>query len=124
MAGLRETHASSKRRHQDLHVTALSPKYFFPTTLRSNKHCSSFPADQRLLKNLRVVPQTNPKTHPTLKMSGTSSVGQGSVYEDGDQRNPPNSEIKEAERYKEGKPNSHLANDSSTSSSITLYLIT
>ena len=46
-------------------------------------------------------------------MSGTSSVGQGSVYEAGDQRNAKNSEINEAERYKEGKPNSHKANDSS-----------
>ncbi|MCJ1483593.1 hypothetical protein MMC06_003761 [Schaereria dolodes] len=45
-------------------------------------------------------------------MSGTSSVGQGSVYEAGDQRNSKNSEINDAERYKEGQPNSHLANDS------------
>lgn len=47
------------------------------------------------------------------KMSGTSSVGQGSVYEAGDQRNVKKSEINEAERYKEGKANSHKANDSS-----------
>jgi len=46
-------------------------------------------------------------------MSGTSSVGQGSVYEAGDQRNSKNSDFKEAERFKEGKPNSHKANDSS-----------
>ena len=46
-------------------------------------------------------------------MSGTSSVGQGSVYEAGDQRNSKDSEIKGAERYKEGKENSHKANDSS-----------
>ncbi|KAK8219273.1 hypothetical protein M8818_001007 [Zalaria obscura] len=45
-------------------------------------------------------------------MSGTSNVGQSSVYEAGDQRNYKNSEINDAERYKEGKPNSHLANDS------------
>ncbi|KAL8939261.1 MAG: hypothetical protein Q9211_002817 [Gyalolechia sp. 1 TL-2023] len=46
-------------------------------------------------------------------MSGTSSVGGRGVYEAGDQRNVKQSEINEAERYKEGQPNSHLANDSS-----------
>ncbi|KAI9667595.1 MAG: hypothetical protein M1821_000411 [Bathelium mastoideum] len=45
-------------------------------------------------------------------MSGTSSVGNSQVYEAGDQRNYKDSEINDAERYKEGKPNSHLANDS------------
>ncbi|MCJ1312600.1 hypothetical protein MMC25_006274 [Agyrium rufum] len=44
-------------------------------------------------------------------MSGTSNVGQGSVYEAGDQRNPPQSEIDTRDRYEEGKENSHLAND-------------
>lgn len=47
-------------------------------------------------------------------MSGNSSVGQRSVYEAGDQRNYKDSEIKTAERYKEGKENSHKSNDSST----------
>jgi hypothetical protein len=47
-------------------------------------------------------------------MSGTSNVGTGAVYEAGDQRNPPQSEINNVERYKEGQPNSHKANDSST----------
>lgn len=47
-------------------------------------------------------------------MSGTSSVGQASVYEAGDQRNSKESETKPAERYHEGQKNSHLANDSST----------
>ena len=42
-----------------------------------------------------------------------SNVGGRGVYEAGDQRNVKDSEINEAERYKEGKPNSHLANDSS-----------
>ncbi|KAL9596763.1 MAG: hypothetical protein Q9219_005588 [cf. Caloplaca sp. 3 TL-2023] len=45
-------------------------------------------------------------------MSGTSSVGGRGVYEAGDQRNYKDSEINEAERYKEGQPNSHLATDS------------
>ena len=51
-------------------------------------------------------------------MSGTSSVGGPGVYEAGDQRNSKDSEIKTAERYKEGQPNSHLANDSSKDSSM------
>lgn len=46
-------------------------------------------------------------------MSGSSSVGQASVYEAGDQRNSKESESKHAERYHEGQKNSHLANDSS-----------
>ncbi|KAF1989162.1 hypothetical protein K402DRAFT_461561 [Aulographum hederae CBS 113979] len=45
-------------------------------------------------------------------MSGNSSVGNSQVYEAGDQRNYKDSEINDAERFKEGKPNSHLANDS------------
>jgi hypothetical protein len=49
-------------------------------------------------------------------MSGTSNVGQSSVYEDGDQKNIPQSEIEQAKkdiRFHEGKENSHKANDSS-----------
>ena len=46
-------------------------------------------------------------------MSGQSSVGQASVYEAGDQRNPPQSEIKQAERYNEGGKNAHKNDDSS-----------
>ena len=57
-------------------------------------------------------------------MSGTSNVGQGSVYEAGDQRNAKDSEINEAERYKEGKENSHKANDSSMSSPIPAHFKT
>ncbi|MCJ1369075.1 hypothetical protein MMC20_000283 [Loxospora ochrophaea] len=51
-------------------------------------------------------------------MSGYSSVGQSSVYEAGDQRNVKNSEIQEADRYHEGKINSHQANDSKDERSI------
>ena len=51
--------------------------------------------------------------HITANMSGTSSVGGRGVYEAGDQRTMKDSQINEAERYKEGQPNSHLANDSS-----------
>ncbi|KAL8910498.1 MAG: hypothetical protein Q9171_004194 [Xanthocarpia ochracea] len=51
-------------------------------------------------------------------MSGTSNVGGRGVYEAGDQRNVKDSEVKEAERYKEGPPNSHLANDSKDERSI------
>ena len=46
-------------------------------------------------------------------MSGTSSVGTPGVYEAGDQRNAKKSDINTADRFKEGKENSHLANDSS-----------
>ena len=46
-------------------------------------------------------------------MSGTSSVGGRGVYEAGDQRNSKDSETNIAERYHEGQPNSHKANDSS-----------
>ncbi|KAL8833173.1 MAG: hypothetical protein Q9170_004430 [Blastenia crenularia] len=54
-------------------------------------------------------------------MSGTSSVGGRGVYEAGDQRNVKDSEIneaKQADRYHEGQPNSHLANDSKDERSI------
>ncbi|KAF2182407.1 hypothetical protein K469DRAFT_711987 [Zopfia rhizophila CBS 207.26] len=51
-------------------------------------------------------------------MSGTSNVGQASIYEAGDQRTYKDSEINDAERYKEGKPNSHLALDSKYERSI------
>lgn len=44
----------------------------------------------------------------------TSNVGGSGVYEAGDQRNVKASEVNDAERYKEGQPNSHKANDSST----------
>lgn len=46
-------------------------------------------------------------------MSGTSNVGSSGVYEAGDQRNYKDSEINDAERFKEGQSNSHKANDSS-----------
>lgn len=48
-------------------------------------------------------------------MSGTSNVGNSSVYEDGDQKNVPKSEIeqeKKDNRFHEGKENSHKATDS------------
>ncbi|EME40867.1 hypothetical protein DOTSEDRAFT_74429 [Dothistroma septosporum NZE10] len=45
-------------------------------------------------------------------MSGTSNVGQSQVYEAGDQRNAPKSEQENADRFHEGKENSHLPNDS------------
>lgn len=51
-------------------------------------------------------------------MSGTSNVGQAAVYESGDQKNVPHSEIEQEKkdaRFHEGKENSHKANDSSKS---------
>lgn len=47
-------------------------------------------------------------------MSGMSNVGNRGVYEAGDQRNAPDSEEQKRDRYHEGKPHSHKANDSST----------
>lgn len=46
-------------------------------------------------------------------MSGNSSVGTAGVYEAGDQRNAPASELNQTERFEEGKENSHKENDSS-----------
>lgn len=46
-------------------------------------------------------------------MHGSSSVGNSAVYEAGDQRNVKNSELPSAERYEEGKVNSHDTHDSS-----------
>ena len=46
-------------------------------------------------------------------MSGYSNVGGRGVYEAGDQRNSKDSETNVADRYHEGQPNSHKANDSS-----------
>ncbi|KAI4132439.1 MAG: hypothetical protein LQ347_002584 [Umbilicaria vellea] len=51
-------------------------------------------------------------------MSGTSNVGQASVYEAGDQRNSKDSETNTADRFHEGKENSHKANDSKDQRSI------
>jgi hypothetical protein len=51
-------------------------------------------------------------------MSGNSSVGTAAVYEAGDQRNVKDSEEKEANRFHEGKENSHKAQDSSKPASI------
>lgn len=51
-------------------------------------------------------------------MSGQSNVGNSQVYEAGDQRNVPRSEIeqeKKDNRFREGKEHSHKALDSSTS---------
>ncbi|KZZ99109.1 hypothetical protein AAL_02660 [Moelleriella libera RCEF 2490] len=50
-------------------------------------------------------------------MSGNSKVGNSGVYEAGDQRNEKASEHN-AERYEEGKENSHQLNDSKDQRSI------
>ncbi|CAG8076357.1 unnamed protein product [Penicillium salamii] len=51
-------------------------------------------------------------------MSGQSSVGNRAVYEAGDQRNPPVSELQERARYAEGQTNSHSTLDSKDGRSI------
>ncbi|KAH7355019.1 hypothetical protein BKA65DRAFT_605042 [Rhexocercosporidium sp. MPI-PUGE-AT-0058] len=48
-------------------------------------------------------------------MSGNSNVGNSQVYEDGDQKNAPQSQVEQEKkdaRFHEGKENSHKANDS------------
>ncbi|KAK3202571.1 hypothetical protein GRF29_154g21689 [Pseudopithomyces chartarum] len=54
-------------------------------------------------------------------MSGNSNVGNSAVYEAGDQRTYKDSELQQAKdeaRFHEGKPNSHLAQDSKDERSI------
>jgi len=51
----------------------------------------------------------------------SSNVGNAQVYEDGDQKNVPRSEIeqeKKDNRFHEGQENSHKANDSSESQKV------
>jgi len=53
-----------------------------------------------------------------------SNVGNSNLYEAGDQRTVPRSEIKQAKkdnRFHEGKENSHKANDSSEEPTMALY---
>ncbi|KAJ6139746.1 hypothetical protein N7471_006232 [Penicillium samsonianum] len=50
--------------------------------------------------------------------SGQSNVGNRSIYEAGDQRNAPVSELQERARYAEGMPHSHKNLDSKDGRSI------
>lgn len=50
--------------------------------------------------------------------AGLSNVGHGAIYEAGDQRNVPQSEINERERYEEGQHRSHKNIDSKDDRSI------
>ncbi|GLB00770.1 hypothetical protein AtubIFM57143_009823 [Aspergillus tubingensis] len=50
--------------------------------------------------------------------AGQSSVGSRTLYEAGDQRNVPQSEINEQNRYAEGQKNSHKTLDSKDQRSI------
>lgn len=51
-------------------------------------------------------------------MSGNSNVGNRSLYEAGDQRNVPVSDLQERARYAEGHPGSHKNLDSKDGRSI------
>ena len=65
---------------------------------------------QILFSHLLTIPHTH------INMSGNSNVGTSAVYEAGDQRTYKDSELQQAKaenRFHEGKPNSHLAQDSS-----------
>ena len=46
-------------------------------------------------------------------MSGNSNVGSRQIYEAKDQVAPKDEDVKNRDRYKEGVPNSHFAQDSS-----------
>lgn len=58
-------------------------------------------------------PHLHRTPYQTIKMAGDSKVGTSGVYEAGDQRNHKNEELDNAERFEEGKENSHQATDSS-----------
>lgn len=53
-----------------------------------------------------------------MSSAAQSSVGAPQFYEAGDQRNPPQSEINERQRYKEGVTHSHKNLDSKDERSI------
>lgn len=48
----------------------------------------------------------------------SSNVGNSAIYENGDQKNLPRSELNNAEPYHEGKENSHNTNDSKDQASL------
>ena len=77
-------------------------------------HSSILPLQQLQLTPSFQLALQSPLQKPHLaSMSGTSSVGNSTVYEAGDQRNAKNSEEGGPERYNEGVSNSHKPNDSS-----------
>ena len=88
-------------------------------TWRGNRVCNDIDSATDHNQDLSCyIPKQGFRAYTLLrlsKMSGTSSVGQASVYEAGDQRNVKDSEQNTAERFKEGQPHSHQANDSSMS---------
>ncbi|KAJ6184698.1 hypothetical protein N7519_005999 [Penicillium mononematosum] len=63
-------------------------------------------------------PGRGTRQNMAMSGSGQSSVGNRSVYESGDQRNVPVSELKERARYAEGMPTSHNNLDSKDGRSI------
>lgn len=71
--------------------------------------------------------QQTPSTHSkSIKMSGTSNVGNSGVYEAQDQRTYKDSEIaeqKQEARFHEGKEHSHKANDASKNKHLSPLLL-
>lgn len=63
-------------------------------------------------------PGRGTRQNMAMSGSGQSSVGNRSMYESGDQRNVPVSELKERARYAEGMPTSHKNLDSKDGRSI------
>ncbi|THV89874.1 hypothetical protein D6D27_06199 [Aureobasidium pullulans] len=110
---IRDDTSSTDSRRQVRHV--LQGHIF--TSLQTLFHVSFPPSTHLLLLTTPPIHlQTNPHNPPTtIKMSGTSNVGNSSVYEAADQRTYKDSEIAEAKqeaRFHEGKEHSHKANDS------------
>lgn len=87
-----------------------------PSALTDHHHVNLPPSTLRL-HNIQATFQSQ-KRKDNFNMSGTSNVGQASVYEAGDQRHVKQEDIDEAKkenRFHEGKENSHKALDSSES---------
>ena len=121
---IRDDTSSTDSRRQVRHV--LQGHIF--TSLQTLFHVS-FPPSTHLLQltTPSIHLQTNPHNPPiTIKMSGTSNVGNSSVYEAADQRTYKDSEIAEAKqeaRFHEGKEHSHKANDSSKNTHLSTWLV-
>ena len=101
------TFAVLRPHHLHQHLTPKELFCWFPITLPN--HSSAFCSPKTFYLKLTVVQIDS----PTTRMSGTSSVGQGSVYEAGDQRNEKREDRETAARYNEGVQHSHKPNDSS-----------
>merc|ERR1712187_618409 len=63
--------------------------------------------DQQLFFTVKAHIKLQHTMQSNTSGAGLSNVGHGAIYEAGDQRNVPQSEINERERYEEGQHRSH-----------------